>query len=250
MCQRYPTAQMLYVESSVPPSITSANVVSWGRMRGKLIVIDGSDGVGKATQTKMLVTRLHKEGVRVETLDFPQYKQNFFGRFLKQCLMGEFGDFIAVDPHVASVVYAADRFESKTKIEQWLAQGKVIILDRYVSANQLHQGGKIKNAKARKEFLSWLDKMEHGVFGLPRPDGIIYLNLPTRLSLKLIGKRNKKDLAERNVRYLTNARLSALKLIKTSAKWRKIECASGKGILSRELIHEQVYEAFKKLTRV
>lgn len=218
--------------------------------KGKLIVIDGSDGVGKATQTRLLVSRLRKEGARVETLDFPQYKKNFFGRFLKECLTGKFGDFIAVDPHIASVVYAADRFESKEKIEQWLAQGKVVILDRYVSANQLHQGGKIKNTKVRKAFLSWLDTMEHGVFKLPRPDGIIYLNLPTRLSLKLIGKRNKKDLAEKNVRYLTNARLSALKLIKTSARWRKIECATDQGILPREIVHGRVYDAFKKLVKV
>lgn len=218
-------------------------------MRGKLIVIDGSDGVGKATQTKLLVNRLRKDGVSVETLDFPQYRKNFFGRFLKKCLAGKFGDFIAIDPHVASIIYAADRFESKTKIERWLAGGKIVILDRYVSANQLHQGGKIKNTNTRKEFLSWLDKMEHAVFKLPRPDGIIYLNLPTRLSLKLIGKRDKKDLAEKNVRYLTNARLSALKLIKTSAQWIKIECATGR-VLPREVIHERVYEAFKKLARV
>jgi len=218
--------------------------------RGKLIVIDGSDGVGKATQTKLLVERLKKERISVKTMDFPGYERNFFGALIKECLSGKYGDFIALDPHVASVLYAADRFESKKQIEQWLKEGKVVILDRYVSANQLHQGGKIRDSKQRKEFLLWLDTMEHKVLGLPRPDGIIYLHLPTKLSLTLINKRGKKDLAEKNIRYLDNARKNALRLIQTTARWKKIDCSDKAGIRSREAIHDMVYSSFKKLAGV
>lgn len=218
--------------------------------KGKLIVIDGSDGVGKATQTKLLVERLKKEKIPVATLDFPQYKNNFFGAFIKECLSGEYGDFIALDPHIASVLYAADRFESKKKIEKWLAQGKVVVLDRYVSANQMHQGGKIKDSSGRKKFLSWLDTMEHEIFKLPRPDAILYLHLPTELSLRLINKRGKKDLAEKNVRYLDQSRQNALRIIQTTALWKKINCTDARGILSREKIHEVVYASLKKLVRV
>jgi dTMP kinase len=218
--------------------------------KGKLIVIDGSDGVGKATQTRILVERLKKEKIPVATLDFPQYKNNFFGAFIKECLSGKHGDFIALDPHIASVLYAADRFESKKKIEKWLAQGKIVVLDRYVSANQMHQGGKIKNPNERKKFLMWLDTMEHKIFMLPRPDSILYLHLPTALSLKLINTRGEKDLAEKNIKYLSQSRQNALRLIQTSACWKKVNCANAKGILSREKIHEMVYTAFKRLAGI
>ncbi|MEI7719643.1 MAG: hypothetical protein WCI89_00305 [bacterium] len=216
--------------------------------KGKLIVIDGSDGVGKATQTKLLVARLKKEKIPTETLDFPQYQNNLFGKLLGECLAGKYGDFIALDAHIASVLYAADRFESKAKIEKWLAAGKVVVLDRYVSANQMHQGGKIKDAKKRTEFLVWLDKMEHGVFGLPRPDMILCLNLPIALSLQLL-KTKKKDLAEKNERYLLNAGQEALKLIQKNNAWKKIDCSDKEGVLSREVIRERVYAEVQKLLK-
>lgn len=219
--------------------------------RGKLIVIDGSDGVGKATQTAMLMKRLAKEGIPAKTLDFPQYKANLFGRLIRECLDGKYGDFIALDAHIASALYAADRFEAKPKIEKWLGEGKTVILDRYVSANQLHQGGKIRDPKKRKEFLSWLDTMEFGVFKLPRPDRILYLHLPTEMSVRLIDKRGgKKDLAEKNLKYLADARESGLKMIQAGNKWKKIECSEKGEILPREVIHERIYADVKKVIGV
>ncbi|HVU80318.1 MAG TPA: deoxynucleoside kinase [Candidatus Paceibacterota bacterium] len=217
--------------------------------RGKLIVIDGSDGVGKATQTKLLIERLRREKVPVETLDFPQYGRNFFGTLIRECLDGKHGDFIAVDPHIASALYAADRFESKTKLEEWLKKGKTVVLDRYVSANQLHQGGKIRNPRKRRIFLQWLDKMEHEVFKIPRPDLVLYLHLPTELSLKLIDGRGKKDQAESNVRYLSNAKESALKIIKGNNAWAKIECSRRGQVLPREIIHKQIFARVRKVLR-
>jgi len=227
--------------------------------RGKLVVIDGSDGVGKATQAALLVKRLKKEGRKVATLDFPAYEENFFGSFVGECLRGDHGDFLHLDPYIASVLYAADRFESKAKIEKWLSQGYTVILDRYVSANQMHQGGKIRDARARRKFLTWLDEMEHGVFGLPRPDLIVYLHLPVLLSLVLL--RNKEaskkkkyikgkwDTVENDAKYLGNAQKSALAIIKSSAKkakWERVNCEKGGEVLPREVIHESVYSIVKK----
>lgn len=227
--------------------------------RGTLIVIDGTDGVGKATQTALLIKRLKKESKKVATLDFPQYEQNLFGALVGECLAGEHGDFLKFSPHVASVLYAADRFESKKKIEKWLSEGRVVILDRYVSANQLHQGGKIRDLKKRKEFLAWLDRMEYGVFGLPRPDAIIYLSLPVKISLKLLTQKRaqdkkkylkgKKDAHEGNVKHLLDAQKSALAIIRSKGKWHKIECADKKGILPRETIAEEVYATVKQVLK-
>jgi len=228
--------------------------------RGKLIVIDGTDGVGKATQTKLLVARFKKEGVKVKTIDFPQYYKNFFGHFIGAMLTGQYGDFLHTDPFIASVMYAADRFESKPTIEKWLKEGNTVILDRYVSANQLHQGGKIKDAKKRKYFLKWLDTMEHKVFGLPRPDLIIYLHLPMKSVLKLLKQKDmtrkkryakgKVDTVEQDRTYLEAAQKSALEIMKTSKNWKKIECADKAGdILPRAVIHEEIYRLAKRRTR-
>lgn len=224
--------------------------------RGKLIVIDGSDGVGKATQTKLLVERLKKEGKKVVTLDFPRYEHNFFGKFIGACLRGDHGEFVKVDPYICSVLYAADRHESKQIIENALSEGNIVVLDRYVSANQMHQGGKIKDARRRREFLKWLDTMEHGAFGIPRPDLIIYLHLPVTLSLLLLRTKNandkkkyikgKWDTVENDLKYLANAQKSALKIIQAGAKWKKIVCNKGNTILPREVIHEKIWDIAKK----
>lgn len=122
-------------------------------MQGKLIVIDGIDGAGKATQTKLLLERLEKRGYKTATMDFPQYYDNFFGKLIGRFQNGEFGDAPTMSPYLASVLYAADRWESKIKIENWLDEGRIVVLDRYVSANQIHQGGKISDFNEKKNFL-------------------------------------------------------------------------------------------------
>lgn len=226
--------------------------------KGKLIVLDGADGSGKATQTRFLLARLKKEGYTVKTLDFPQYEKNFFGKLIGQCLVGDYGDFVKIDPHIGSVLYAADRYESKPLIERWLKQGFIVVLDRYVSSNQIHQGGKIRHPKRQREFLEWLDTMEHGVFGLPRPDSIIYLDVPTTISQSLLKTEDQKrkkvyvskrkiDLVENDEEYMRRSRESALKLVKKLNNWVKIVCTKKGTLLSREEIAEKVWEQVRKV---
>ena len=220
------------------------------KKKGRLIVIDGSDGSGKATQTKMLVQRLKKEGVRVRTMDFPQYEKNFFGSFIGECITGDHGDFLTLDPHITSVIYAADRFESSSKIKKWLTEGCTVILDRYVSANQIHQGGKIFDAHKRKEFLAWLDVMEYKVFQLPRPNMVVYLDVPITTSIGLLRraqqkkkqyiKEGKSDLVEQSMDYLQNARNSALWLSRTQKGWHRIQCVKDEQLRTIEDIHEEI----------
>jgi dTMP kinase len=198
-----------------------------------------------------------KEGYRVKTLDFPQYEKNFFGKLIGECLVGDYGDFVKIDPHIGSVLYAADRYESKPVIERWLKQGFVVVLDRYVSSNQIHQGGKILNPKRQREFLTWLDTMEHGVFGLPRPDRIIYLDVPTQISQSLLKTEDQKrkkiyvskrktDLVENDEEYMRRSRENALKLVKKLNAWTKIDCTKRGELLSREAIAEKVWTEVKK----
>lgn len=227
--------------------------------KGKFIVIDGIDGVGKATQTELLVKRLKKEGRKVKKIDFPRYDANFFGGLIGECLRGEYGDFIAVHPKIASVLYAADRWESSGGIRKWLEAGYIVVADRYVSSNQIHQGGKVRDQRTREDFLKWLDTMEHKIFGIPRPDAIVYLHLPVVLSQALLRKmkekgdakkaylRGAKDQAEENLKHMEESQESALSIIQKSNKWFRIECSKGEEILPKEDIHALVWEKVKKM---
>ena len=228
-----------------------------GKRTGKLIVIDGTDGSGKATQSELLKKRLMREGFTVKLVDFPEYYDNFFGEFLGHCLSEQYYNWVNIHPKIASVVYAADRFESKEKIEKWLTAGYVVLANRYVSANQIHQGGKIKDAKKRAEFITWLDAMEYGVFKIPKPDLVFYLNVPMKIVEKLLAERNieharaylgkKKDVHETDMNFLKNSQKSALWLAEREKNWQKIECAPKGTILPREEIHEEIYRAVKKV---
>src|SRR3990167_6923068 len=143
------------------------------KTKGKLIVIDGTDGSGKSTQIDLLIKRLKKDGLKVKTIHFPDYN-NFFGGFIGHCLTEQYYNFINVHPKIISALYAADRWESSEQIKKWLKEGYVVVLDRYVSANQIHQGGKIKSVAKRIAFLKWLDEMEYKVFKIPKPDLTFY----------------------------------------------------------------------------
>lgn len=228
--------------------------------KGKFIVIDGTDGSGKATQVKLLAERLRKEGKKVEIVDFPEYYDNFFGKFIGHCLSEQYYNWLKVHPKIASVVYAADRFESKEKIEGFLKKGYVVIANRYVSANQIHQGGKIASSKKRADFIKWLDEMEYGVFKIPRPDITLYLSLPINITLKLLKDREsskmkreylkkKKDVHENDTEFLVNSRKSAMWLVNKVPNFYKIDCSYKGNILSRENIHDRVYEEVKKVLK-
>lgn len=228
--------------------------------KGKLIVIDGTDGSGKATQVDLLAKRLKREGRTVKIVDFPEYYKNFFGAFIGHCLSEQYYNWLGVHPKIASVMYAADRWESGDELRDWLKKGYIVIANRYVSANQIHQAGKIKNAKKRNDFMKWLDEMEYEVFGVPRPNITLYLDLPTKIVLQLLKKREsskmkreylkkKKDVHENDVNFLINSRKSALKLVREISNFIKIECFEKGKILSRETIHQEVYKKVKKVLK-
>jgi dTMP kinase len=224
--------------------------------KGKLIVIDGNDGSGKATQVKLLIARLKKDGKRVKVVDFPEYYSNFFGSFIGHCLSEQYYKFVNVHPKIASVLYAADRWESKDKIDKWLREGCIVIANRYATSNQIHQGGKIANPKKRQAFIDWLNEMEFGVFKIPKPNVVFYLDVPMNVVNKLIKERNKnsvrnylgnkKDLVEKDKNYMNNSHKSALWLAKTQKNWIKIDCTKASVIDTRENIHQKIYEKIKK----
>ena len=223
--------------------------------KGKLIVIDGIDGSGKSTQVDILFNHLKKEGFKVKKVDFPEYYHNFFGDFIGQCLSDRSYNWLNIHPKIASIVYACDRWESSGQINKWLNDGYIVIANRYVSSNQIHQGGKIKKQKDREDFMSWLEKMEYGTFKIPKPDIIFYLSLPLDIVLELLKERDskenrsylkkKKDVHEENLDFLINSRKSAMKLLKEKKNFIKIDCSRKGSILSREEIGQIVFNKLK-----
>ncbi len=218
--------------------------------KGAFIVLDGLDGSGKATQARLLVERFEKEGISARKIDFPHYDQNLFGAFIGECLAGAHGDFVNLDPKLASIPYACDRLESSPMIREALSRGEIIVADRFTSANQIHQGGKMTDPEERAAFLTWLDRMEHEVLQVPRPDRVLYLKVPLAVSLELLAKeRTTKnqahgagvDTVEADANYMRQSYASAEMLANENEYWVTIDCAEEGAIRSREDIHEEVW---------
>lgn len=219
--------------------------------RGAFIALDGLDGSGKATQTRLLAARFAGEGVACERMDFPRYDSNCFGALIGECLAGQHGDFANLDPKIASTLYACDRRESAPAITAILARGAHVIADRFTSANQIHQGGKIADETARIAFIEWLDRMEHEVVGVPRPDAVIYLRVPPEITLELLAKKRSEknqslggvaqDQVESDRAYVTNSYACAQWLASTQKHWHTIDCAQNGTMRSPEEIHEEMY---------
>jgi len=221
---------------------------------GKLIVIEGSDGTGKATQSKKIISKLKRLGMRVRFLDFPQYGTPSCGP-VEKYLNGTYGDTDSITAYQASLLYAVDRFDASFKLKKWLKEGAIVIANRYVTSNLAHQGCKIKNPKKRREFFKWVNNLEYNVFKIPRPVANLILYMPVELSHQLIGhkksrkylKGKKRDLHEANIRHLRCASDTYLELAKTYPREYKIINCYRRRLLSRNEIFELIWEKIKKI---
>ena len=229
------------------------------RMRGMLIVVEGSDGSGKATQARLLLRKLRAEGFAAERIAFPQYDKSFFGRMVAAYLRGEFGPAHAVDPRLASLLYAADRFEAREKITRWLSEGKTVVCDRYVDSNKAHQALKLQDARRRAAFLRWVDRMEYGVFGMPRADCTVFLHVPHSVSEQLIATKGRRaylrggdrDAHEADPTHLRRAERIYLEMASRRGAGRTvlIECFEKGRLLSRPAIAERVWKVVQPRLR-
>ena len=218
-------------------------------MSGKLIVIEGVDGAGKATQAKLLVERLKAEKIKVETLEFPHYDETFFGAYIREWIDEVHGNFVDLDPRLASILFAGDRFETRDQINKWLEEGKHVVLDRYVSASMLHQGAKISDTEKRGAFLLWLSRLEYDVFKVPRPDIVVYLDMPAEMRHALLTTdESKPNLGhtETDAIYQANVQNSA-KHIAGLEKWQIVSCLSDDKLRSKDDINNEVYNLIKPL---
>ena len=221
--------------------------------KGKLIVIDGTDGSGKATQTELLVKRLRAAGHRVEFADFPRYGERS-ATLVEDYLNGKFGDAREVGPYRASTCFACDRYAASFTIRKWLDEGAIVVCNRYVSANMGHQAGKIADPAERDKFLDWLDNLEYTIFGIPRPDKNILLYLQPEIGQQLVDKKGsrdyvggkKRDIHEADIQHLRDAAEAFLYVAKKYA-WDVIECAPGGNLRTVEDISDELWKDIQPL---
>ena len=221
---------------------------------GKFIVIDGTDGSGKATQAKILVERLAQAGRTVMEISFPQYGKPSAG-LISQYLNGDFGSAEAVGPYRASIFYACDRYDGSKAIKQALAEGKIVIADRYVLSNMAHQGGKIADDQERQLFFDWLDNLEFSIFQIPRPDLNLILHVAPNIGQQLVDakdkrdylKEGKRDIHEADLNHLLMAEKVYLDLARTIPNTKLIECVADNKIMGREAIAELVWQEVNKI---
>jgi dTMP kinase len=223
-----------------------------GQYPGKFIVIDGTDGSGKTTQVEILIKRFKKAGFDVEIADFPQYNTKSAG-LVEEYLSGKYGEANEVTPYQASIFYAVDRYDASKKIRDWLKAGKIVVANRYVSANMGHQGGKIQNSLERKIFFSWLDELEYKIFNIPRPDLSIILHVEAEIAQQLTKQRARtdwsdsaKDIHEKSLDHLKNAEQVYLEIAHSFPDFKLIKCTINDRLLSREEINDLIWVYVKQ----
>lgn len=216
-------------------------------MKGKLIVIEGLDGSGKATQAQKLYDTLRDMGKKVRKVSFPAYDSDS-SALVKMYLRGDFGTSPdSVNPYAASSFYAVDRFASyKTDWQKDYESGATIIADRYTTSNAIHQCSKLPKENW-DEFLKWLFDFEYNYLGIPAPDSVIYLRVDPDVSQQLMSKRynsdeSKKDIHERDTEYLRRSRTAADYCADT-LNWMSIECTKNGNIKSIEEIFDEIMKA-------
>ncbi len=220
---------------------------------GKLFVIDGTDGSGKQTQFELLAKRLKENNIDFRTTNFPNYDSPS-SSLVKMYLAGEFGQNAKeISPYIASTFYAVDRYATfKKDFEEYYNNGGLIIADRYTTANMVHQAGKIQDEKEREKFLNWLFDFEFGLYGLPKPDEVFFLNMPVETALELIKDRDnkfshktEKDIHERDVNHLIDAHNAACFVAK-KYNWFEINCIKDGKIRTREDISDEIFNEIMK----
>ncbi len=234
-------------------------------LNNKFIVIEGTDGSGKATQAKLLIEKLKKDGYKTKKIDFPQYGTKSAG-LVEEYLNGKYGSSVDVGPYRASIFYACDRYDASFKIKKWLKDGYIIVADRYISSNAAHQGGKIKDKKKRADYLEWLYNLEYGIFEIPKPDITFVLKTSVDFSYDLSSKitdkekkakkfsylgNKKRDIHEKDKKHLENSLNVYLELSRNNPDdFIVIECIKDKKMLSIEEVNKKIIKSlFNKFAK-
>lgn len=216
---------------------------------GKLIVIEGLDGSGKATQAKLLTSYFEKEGYPVRQVSFPNYDSDS-SALVKMYLAGQFGDKPGdVNAYAASSFYGVDRYAGyKQDWGRFYHDGGIIVADRYTTSNAIHQCSKLEREEW-DAYLDWLFDFEYRKLGIPAPDCVVYLNVDPEISQKLMtgryhGDESRKDIHEKDLAYLHRSREAAAYCC-DKLGWLRVDCCNGDSMRTIEEIHGLVVAALQ-----
>lgn len=218
-------------------------------MKGLIISIEGTDGAGKHTQQQLLANDLKELGFAVFDQSFPNYESESSSP-VKMYLNGEFGATSnSLDAYQASVLYAVDRMCTfKKTLQPHYDNGEILLFDRYVQSNFIHQCSKIDDWDKKLDFIAWEEELEYNTLGLPRPDLIFFIEMPVEKSLELARARaeyktgESKDIHEEDTSYMTRSYENGLNLAKKLG-WNIIHCVDEEGNIKHiEDIHAEIME--------
>lgn len=220
-------------------------------MSGRLIVFEGTDGSGKATQSRLLCEHLRRENMPYKNINFPRYGQPS-AAMVQEYLDGRLGRHPGdVNAYAASLFYAMDRYASyKQDWGPFYEAGGLVIADRYTTSNAVHQASKLPEGE-RKAFLDWLFDTEYRLLELPKPDLVIYLDMPTEITEKMMRRREAAtgtyaDIHEQDEAYLKSCRDAAREIVRDCG-WTVIRCARDDEPRTVEDIHDEVYRTVRAL---
>jgi thymidylate kinase/thymidylate synthase ThyX len=216
---------------------------------GLFLVIEGTDGSGKGTQAKLLAQRLRSEGYDVAEFDFPRYDRQS-SHFITEYLNGVYGTSEQVGPYTGSLFFALDRYEAAPEIRQALAEGKIVLANRFTGSNMAHQGTKFDNTEQRRGYFIWLDNLEYEMLKIPRPDKSFVLRVPAEIAQKLVDKKGertytdkKRDIHEADLDHLKRSVEVYDDLTQLFPKdFQRIDCVRGGKLLDIETVADIVYK--------
>ncbi|OGE32905.1 hypothetical protein A3C59_01735 [Candidatus Daviesbacteria bacterium RIFCSPHIGHO2_02_FULL_36_13] len=208
--------------------------------RGKLVVLEGTDGSGKTTQINLLSQYLKQKNIDFEVVSFPQYGKNEYANYIYDYLSGKFGDINGVEVHKLAKAYADDRKTIRDQIEKWLSSGKLVIANRYVSSSKAHLSAHLEESE-REEFINFIDSLEYKENNMPREDLTILLNVDSKVGQKNSQEKNHPDLHEDNLRHLETARQIFLDLAQKN-NWKIINCMNNGEMRTPEGINKEIRE--------
>ncbi len=222
------------------------------KRNGFFLVIEGTDGSGKGTQSDLLKKNLLAQGYEVATFDFPQYDKSS-SYFVKQYLNGEYGSAEEVGPYTGSLFYALDRYEASKEIQKALDAGKIVLANRFTGSNMAHQGTKFDNIEQRRGYFIWLDQLEFEMLKIPRPDLSLVLRVPAEIAQELVDKKQKRvytdkkrDLHEADINHLRRSVEVYYNLCQLFPKdFRQIDCIRSGKMLGVDKIQNLILETIK-----
>ena len=203
------------------------------------IVLEGLDGAGKSTQIKQLRALLQSRGIESEYVHFPRFEAPVYGELIARFLRGELGSVESVDPYIVALLFAGDRADMAPQIRKWEAEGKVVIVDRYVYSNIGYQCAKIADAEGQQRLKQWILETEYGYYNIPRPDLSIFLDVPFSFTAKSLTElrtgddraylNGQSDIHESSLDLQQQVRRVYLEAAKTDACLKVVDCSNSEG---------------------